>query len=150
MLQISTDTEAVLNYLDSMSGGLRKKNDMGMLLELAAQADAAETINQCSLMGKMVWNTYNALRKRNSGDEGYALLEQQFSESVHGLRTQLFEFFSQGDPAFFQRVEETYLGMTQGTLRNVVDLAHDLAELKNLQNEMKRNGAQNVAGDDQE
>jgi hypothetical protein len=37
-----------------------------------------------------------------------------------------------------ERFETTYYTMTQGSLRNLVDLAHDLNVAKGVQNEEKR------------
>jgi hypothetical protein len=45
------------------------------------------------------------------------------------------------------RFEETYLGMNQGTIRNIVDLAHDFAEIKHLQQDARHSSGNGDAKD---
>jgi hypothetical protein len=37
------------------------------------------------------------------------------------------------DDETLKRFDEVYFGMTQGVLRNLVDLSHDLSKIKDLQ-----------------
>lgn len=137
MKQLSPDIEVFLSHVESAGIGLRKRADIGLIFEYAAFHNNSDQINDLIFTGKIVWNTYSALKKRNQSDEGYDLLEKQFMESVHTLRNSLFEQSIGYTQEEQSRIEEIYLGMSQGTLRNIVDLAHDLSEIKNLQNSSK-------------
>src|SRR5690349_3859420 len=84
---LSPDTENVLTYLDQVSGsGLRKRNDMGTLLELAAAGDLHQEMNDLVFHGRHLYNLYPTLRKTSGGAEGYQLLEREFSTAVETVR----------------------------------------------------------------
>ena len=135
MQKFSDDIEALLSQLDGRGGGLRKRSDVGLLFELAASNNDFDGINAMIFNGKIIWNTYGVLRKASQEDENYSNLEKEFMLAINELRTFLFDYGEQCDEQHKKRIEETYLGMSQGTIRNIVDLAHDLAEVKNLQND---------------
>ena len=76
-MNISEDTLAVINYLhEAIEGGLRKRNDVAVVLELAAASDDAETFNHVTRLGTGAWKVYSTLRRVKPGDEGYRLLEE--------------------------------------------------------------------------
>ena len=137
-MTISEETSHVLTYLDSASGhGLRKRNDVGVLLELAAESDAHEEINALAFQGSFLFNVYQTLRRANAGGEGYATLEREFAAAVESVREHIAKLLVGADDEQVARFNETYYQATQGSLRNVVDLAHDLGVLKSVQNEQK-------------
>ncbi len=139
-MNLSEQTQSVLAYFDEYTGfNLRKKNDVGEILEIAAAKGAAEEFNALIFTGKMVWSLYAALRKITSAQDGYQNVEHEFSSAVQKLREQLAFFAVEpDDEAFKKRFEEVYLGVSQGTMRNLVDLAHDLARFKDLQGDEQR------------
>ena len=137
MKQLSPDIEVFLSHIESAGISLRKKTDIGLIFDYAALHNNFDQINDLIFTGKIVWNTYSALKKRNQTDEGYDLLEKQFMESVHTLRNSICKQSIGYTKEEQSRIEEIYLTMSQGTLRNIVDLAHDLSEIKNLQNSAK-------------
>lgn len=134
---LSDDTQAIVDYLESTDAKLRKSNDLGALLEIGAQTGAADEINAIILSGKNIWSVYGIIKKTSSNDEGFQNLEAQFMTEINTLRTAIADFLVSVSEEIYKRFEDTYLGMNQGTIRNIVDLAHDLAALKNLQNESK-------------
>jgi hypothetical protein len=137
MKQLSPDIEVFLSHIESAGISLRKRTDIGLIFDYAALYNNFDQINDLVFTGKIVWNTYSALKKRNQTDEGYDLLEKQFMESVHTLRNSICQQSIGYTKEEQSRIEEIYLTMSQGTLRNIVDLAHDLSEIKNLQNSAK-------------
>lgn len=144
-MPISNETHAVLEYFDQYSGfTLRKKNDIAELLDIASLHDEAEAFNTAVFTGKIVWNLYAQLKKITAppSDSSYHNLEQEFAKAVNELRGFLLHFatISQND-ATQQRFEETYLTVHQGTMRNIVDLAHDLARFKDMQSDAQRGKA---------
>lgn len=118
---------------------LRKKNDFAEILEVASARGAAEEFNATVFTGKVAWNLYNTLRKITSEQDGYRNVEQEFASALHDLREHLVFFAAESDDeALKKRFEQVYLGVSQGTMRNLVDLAHDLARFKDLQADEQR------------
>jgi hypothetical protein len=139
---ISADTENVLTYLDGVAGqGLRKRNDMGVLLELAAASGAYEEMNELAFHGRYLFNIYSTLRKAAPGSEGYPTLEREFSAAAEKLRELLATVLIDADDAEVERFNANYYALTHGSLRNLVDLAHDLGVLKAVQNDQKYGAA---------
>lgn len=145
MHTFSTDIEALLSHLDQRGGGLRKRSDIGLLFEHAAEAGEADIINRLVFNGKIIWSTYGLLRKTTEQTDGYANLEREFMQAMNDVRILIHEFTASWNEEHRLRFEETYLGMNQGTIRNIVDLAHDFAEIKHLQQD-----ARHSSGNDQD
>ncbi len=140
-MDLSPDTENVLNYLDQVSGGgLRKRNDVGTLLELAAARGAHKEMNDLIFHGRHLFNLYTTLRKSSAGAEGYRVLEREFTTAIETVRSLLAQLLIEADEEQITRFNETYYSMTQGGVRNVLDLAHDLGVFKAVQNERKYGG----------
>ena len=74
-------------------------------------------------------------RSIQPGDEGFRLLEEEFAIQMNGLREHLATLVNNADDETLRRFDEVYFGMTQGVIRNIVDLSHDLAKIKALQND---------------
>jgi len=133
-MQLSEDTLAVLEYLNTtIEGGLRKRNDVGTILELGATFGVAEHFNNISRTGTATWKVYSTLRRVKQGDEGFRQLEEEFALQMNALREQLATLMHNADDETLKRFDEIYFGMTQGVIRNIVDLSHDLAKIKSLQ-----------------
>ncbi|NQW30871.1 MAG: hypothetical protein HQ472_10210 [Ignavibacteria bacterium] len=133
-MQIGPDTTSVLEYLDSsVEGGLRKRNDIGVLLELGAQNSLGDTFNSIVTTGTGLWKVYGILKRLKPGAEGYSTIEIEFGNLLNEIRELLAEVINDSEDEIVQRYDDIYFGMTQGVIRNLVDLAHDLAAIKNLQ-----------------
>jgi hypothetical protein len=137
-MDLSPETENVLNYLESVSGeGLRKRNDMGTLLELASRRDADEEMNGLIFHGRHLYSLYKTLRKTGPGAEGYRVLEKEFATAIETVRDLLARVMVDAEDAEVARFNTHYYAVTHGSLRNLVDLAHDLGVLKGVQNDEK-------------
>lgn len=133
-MQLSDDTRAVIEYLEaSIEGGLRKGNDVGTILELGASLGEAELFNKITRTGTATWKVYSTLRRVRPGDEGYRQLEEEFALQMNMLREQIATLVNHADDDTLRRFDDVYFGMTQGVIRNIVDLAHDLSKIKDLQ-----------------
>ncbi|MFY8000886.1 MAG: hypothetical protein ACOVSW_19995 [Candidatus Kapaibacteriota bacterium] len=143
-MPISEQTQSVIAYFDTYSGfTLRKKNDLSEILDIAATSGDAENFNATVFTGKIVWNLYSQLRKITSGDTAYANIEQEFANAVNALREYVLLFANLSeDAAVKQRFQEVYLDVNQGTMRNLVDFAHDLARFKDMQSDAQRRSTQ--------
>jgi hypothetical protein len=135
-MQLSDDTEAVLSHLDTITeGGLRKRSDIGLLLELGASTGNYELFNSIVRYGTGLWKVYGTLRRLSPGAEGYIQMESELGQQLNGLREKLASMIETADDATLKRFDDIYFGMTQGVIRNLVDLGHDLARIKSLQND---------------
>ncbi len=133
-MQLSDDTLAVIEFLEaSIEGGLRKRNDIATILELGATLGDADLFNHISRTGTATWKVYSTLRRVQPGDEGYRQLEEEFALQMNALREHLATLVNNADDDTLRRFDEVYFGMTQGVIRNIVDLSHDLAKIKALQ-----------------
>jgi hypothetical protein len=133
-MELSPETESVINFLnESVEGGLRKRNDVGIILELAMRADNSDTFNAITLTGTGAWKVYGTLRRVRPGDEGYRLLEEEFARQLNALREHIATLMPEASDDTLRRFDDVYFGMSQGVMRNLVDLSHDLAKIKDLQ-----------------
>ena len=133
-MQLSDDTQAVIEFLEaSIEGGLRKRNDVATILELGASLGDADLFNQISRTGTATWKVYSTLRRVQPGDEGYRQLEEEFALQMNALREHLATLVNNADDETLRRFDDVYFVMTQGVIRNIVDLSHDLAKIKALQ-----------------
>ena len=133
-MDLSPDTESVINALnDALEGGLRKRNDVASILEMGASFDEHELFNKITQTGTALWKVYKTLRRQKVGADGYQLLEKEFGNQLNALREQLASMVDHADDDTVRRFDEIYFGMSQGVIRNLTDLAHDLAHIKDLQ-----------------
>lgn len=135
----SQDTEAVLRFLDSIEGvTFRKGIDLGYLLESGAITGRADIFNDIVHTGTAVWKIYSTLRRLTSGAEGYNNLEREFGLMINKLREEMATLIDGiEDDETNDRFENIYFGMTQGVIRNLVDLSHDLSHIKRLQTDSR-------------
>jgi hypothetical protein len=137
-MKFSKDTEEVLSFLDYTSGNnLRKREDMGALLETGATYGQEELISNIIFTGTYLWNVSSSIRRAGQGAEGLEKLHAEFRRSGEELREYIKLVSEKADKEINERFSEVYLPMTAGAFRNLIDLAHDLAELKNIQITLK-------------
>ena len=142
------DIEFVLDYLDSAApNGLLKRNDIGTLLELAALRDAHEAMNELIFHGRHLNGLYRSLKRGDSSVDGFSRLETEFAEAVETVRHRLAVVLVDAPAEHIERFEVQYYAATQGSLRNLLDLAHDLGVLKSVQNDRKHAGQDDTAPD---
>lgn len=128
---ISQDTLNVVNFLQNYSNNtLRKPNDLQIILEIGALKSIPQYIQQIIFLGKSIWNLHRALsRARYANANLQREIENSFYEFQSLLRTLLDGIDS---PEILNRFQTVYLETTSGCFRNTIDLAHDLAILKDL------------------
>ncbi len=137
-MTLSEETINVLDYLEQNAPqGLRKRSDLGLLLELAMRREAHEEMNDLTFNGRHLYGVYNTLRREGAGGEGYRKLEEEFSAAVERLRELMARLMADAEQEQVERFNRVYYAATHGSLRNVVDLAHDLGVMKGVQNEQK-------------
>ncbi|HOM05384.1 MAG TPA: hypothetical protein PLU67_07825 [Candidatus Kapabacteria bacterium] len=131
-MKISDDTRRVIEFLEAYSEeGLRKKNDLEVLLEISASRGDFAFANKLIFTGKSVFKLYKTFKK-STGNNADAL-KTQLSSSIEDLRRLLRSATDDADEQIKKRFEETYFVDTNGAVANLIDLSHDLSVLKDLQ-----------------
>jgi hypothetical protein len=138
-MQLSEDTLQVLSFLDYTSGNnLRKRNDLGTILEIGAATGDYETIDSIIFNGKYLWNLHILLKRENLEQDAFEKLLGEIEITVAELTKLLKKLtgsISEFDP---HRFNDIYFAGDNGAFRNLIDLAHDLSRLKEVQNTLKR------------
>ncbi|MCL5991149.1 MAG: hypothetical protein M1419_03490 [Bacteroidetes bacterium] len=135
---ISQDTNEVVKFLQDLSGGnLRKPNDLEVFLEIGASFGQEILMNDFIFNGASIWYLSQALKKIKQGEEGFNKLEKELKENLIKFQSQINTFNSFSDNETSTRISNVYLQNTQGSYLNLIDMAHDLSELKYVQNTMK-------------
>jgi predicted transcriptional regulator len=136
----SKDTEQVLSFLDEVTeSSLRKRNDLGVLLEIGASYDAFEEFNAVLFTGSFIWNLASKLKKINEREEGIDTLKKEFATATNELITNLHTLITLADEESKQRFDDIYFVDSLGAIQNLVDLSHDIAKLKQALNTLKQN-----------
>ena len=138
-MQLSEDTLQVLSFLDYTSGNnLRKRNDLGTILEIGAATGDYETIDSIIFNGKYLWNLHILLKRENLEQDAFEKLLGEIEITVAELTKLLKKLtgsIREFDP---HRFNDIYFTGDNGAFRNLIDLAHDLSRLKEVQNTLKR------------
>jgi hypothetical protein len=136
-MKISADTEKALEFLDYISGNnLRKRNDLGVILEIGASFGEDELVNDIIFYGSASWNI-SLTMKKEAGTANETRLRNQYRELLAELEGYLIELLKFGEEADVKRFNDIYLANTAGSEKNLLDLSHDLAQLKSLQKQLK-------------
>jgi hypothetical protein len=138
-MKLSEDTIQVLEFLDyTSSNTLRKRNDLGVILEVLATNNLPDLANDIIFYGAALWNTFKTFKK-NPSNEGTSKLvieiENLFNKMENFLMT-ITEFVPEDD--IIERFNKVYLKGESGSRMNIIDLSYDLNELKKVQIQMKR------------
>lgn len=132
-MELSPDTEEVLNFLDLVTGeNLRKRNDLGTILEVLAKGNKANLANDLIFYGSALWNTFKISKRNQENVESEKIraeLPQLFTK-ISDMLTEISGYLSGKDQIHFDKV---YLQSTSGCQRNIIDLCFDLNELKKVQ-----------------
>lgn len=137
-MKISKDTQEVIDFLDYYtSNHLRKRNDLAVILEIGATYNCIDLVNDIIFYGTSLWKVYSVLKKNTPDKEGYQKLENEFHDTSQKLLASINLITENFDEQTKSRFYRIYLKNTQGTLRNLIDLSFDLAQLKELQTQLK-------------
>ncbi len=132
-----TYSEDILNIIEALnakSGGkLRKENDLAILLELVSEQLDHDLLNRIIFTGKSLWKLSETIRRAGAATDATDNLEKELMRHIEDLRAYIYEAIKDKQHDSNSRFTVTYLETTQGCIRNLIDLSHDLAVLKDLQ-----------------
>ncbi len=137
-MQFSIDTLHVLEFLDYTTGGtLRKRNDLGIILETLAENNKPELANELIFYGSALWKTHKILKSSEPNE-----LLAKVQSDVDFLFIKITEIISSVTTFFksereIERFHKVYLKSDFGSKMNIIDLCYDLNELKKVQNTLK-------------
>ena len=137
-MEISQDTLLVIEALNNFSENtLRKKNDLTIILELAATYNLDKELSEFIFTGKVLWNLFKTIKRPNNDQESMSVIQKEFEVSLESIRALLVKFQTLSDKTFQKRLQDTYLEMTKGCVLNIVDLCHDFGKFKDMQTKIK-------------
>ncbi|MBM2816184.1 MAG: hypothetical protein HW421_2946 [Ignavibacteria bacterium] len=139
-MQISTDTEEVLNFLDFASqGNLRKRADLGCILEVGARTGNPDLINKLIHHGSSIYNISTILRRDKLSDDEIINFEKEIENQFQTFFDLLVQISQESeDEAVRDRFEKIYLNDSSGARSNAIDLSFDLTILKDVQTQMRK------------
>lgn len=138
-MDLSEDTLRVLEFLDfTSSQTLRKREDLGIILETLATNNKPELANEIIFYGSALWGTYRILKKQTGNDLTLNLKKEveELFEKLNELITQVVEFIEEEE--IINRFNKVYLRRDIGARMNIIDLCYDLNELKKVQLKLRK------------
>ncbi|MGB5873951.1 MAG: hypothetical protein WBG01_10570 [Bacteroidota bacterium] len=131
-MQLSTQTATLLNELDVLSRNrLTHRDDLGLLLELAAHHRNTGLLDSLSFLAKFVSRTYGMLQRIEKNTEGYGNLEREFGENLEKGKSLLRSLLQAAPSDVRGHFETTYLTMHPLALEKLLALYYDLSWYKN-------------------
>jgi hypothetical protein len=133
-MEYSEDILQIIEALNIKSGNsLRKEADLAVILELIAAKLDHELLNRIVFSGKSLWKISETLRRASGSSELTDKLEYELKRHINDLVELISNAIEDAEEYVVSRFNVTYLEITQGSVRNLIDLSHDLALLKELQ-----------------
>ena len=136
-MEIGKDIEQLLELMAEYSENtLRKPQDLAAILEIAAQSAKADSINLMLLYSSSLWNLYKTAQRQTQNKE---ILQREIAKSANELSLAISHIAATIDDEYIKtRFENLYYGNDQGSIMNLIDIAHDFDILKKLQTEAKQ------------
>lgn len=133
-MEISQDTQNFINAVDEYTQGkLRKKNDVSVCFEVGATFGGEQELASLIFNGKVLWNLSQKIKTTSKDAEGLENVQREFEKALEYQRNNLLSVQSQLDEKDAKRFQEIYLDMTRGAVLNIIDISHDFAIIKDMQ-----------------
>ncbi len=131
-MQLSPSTSTLVDALDAFSQHkLTRKNDLGILVELAMHAERQRALEELSFTAKFISRTYGIMRRIGAQDKAYEGLSRQCAEQLEkaeALGRSLLELA----PAETQKAfSAAYYARSPEALERHLALLYDLSWYKN-------------------
>ncbi len=137
-MNLSQDTKEILQFLDhTTNNGLRKRNDIGAILELSASYNELDTFENLLFNGSALWNIHQTLKRNIDDIENTHKLRTESLTLANDIKQLLEVIIGEEYQDINDRFDKTYFVETSGSFSNLIDLSHDMAQLKNVIIRMK-------------
>ncbi len=138
-MKISKDTKEILAFMDySANGNIRKRDDLSLILELSATYNEVDIFNDIIFSATSLWKIYKAIKNAEQETEVMEKLKKESIIQADYLKSKLKLLIGDENISINARFEEVYYPNSSGAFYNLIDLAHDLAELKKIQMNQKK------------
>jgi cyclopropane fatty-acyl-phospholipid synthase-like methyltransferase len=138
-MKLSEDTTRVLNLLDDYTdNNLRKRNDIGAIIEVCASTNNANLLNKLIFAGKSTWNLSQSNKQTEIKQESAELIQKEFMRSMNEVKSLLEKIVDYADNDLQARFETIYFQMSSGSIKNLIDLSYDLSKIKDLQSKRRK------------
>jgi hypothetical protein len=139
-MNISDETKNIIDFLQEISENkLRKADDLALIIEVSASYDGFEELKKLAFVGSSIKNINSTIKRAQQNSDGIDKLFQELQNSLIEFQNLLSEYYTFLDEKSKKRIQDIYLEKSQGSYRNIIDFAHDLALFKDLQAKLKEN-----------
>ncbi len=138
-MELLPSTVEFVSKLDSFSAHkLSRRDDLGVLIDLASRSGRSEILDELSFLAKFVSKCHAIMMRIGPGGQGYDKLMAEYTANLEKARTLLRSLFSSSTPNLQRHFESTYLDMSHQSLQNLLALFYDLSWYKNWQIDVSR------------
>jgi hypothetical protein len=131
-MQLSDATHALLAELEALSSGrLKRREDLGALLELATRSSKEAALEELSFYAKFVSRSYRIIERIGRDGEGYDRLNSEFMNALERCRSLMRSIAEAAPSPTRERLESHYLQLSASSLEALLALASDLTWYKN-------------------
>jgi hypothetical protein len=122
----------LLEQIESAAGGkLTRRDDLALLLALSKGENGRQTLEDLSFHAKAARRIHGIMERIGRDGEGYDKLEKEFALRLDRTTTLLSDLLRGAPADVAGRLQKDYLGMTPGSLQNLLALMYDLSWYKN-------------------
>ncbi len=131
-MHLSPSTSTLVDALDDFSQHkLTRKDDLGVLVELAMQSGAKAALDDLGFTAKFISRTYGIMRRIGAQDTAYEGLSRQFAEQLEKAEAQERSLLRHAPAATQEHFASTYHARSQEALQHHLSLLYDLSWYKN-------------------
>lgn len=127
------ETSLLLLELDRLSAGrLKRRKDLGLLLELGAGPGRRGTLDDLSFSAKFLVRARGMMQRLGPGAEGYDRLSAEFGSHMEKAAAHCRRLLDGAPEGVRRDFADTYLSLTGAGVNNFLELCHDLGWYKNM------------------
>lgn|GEM_PF-842888 len=132
-MNLSDDTSEIMNFLDmATNSSLRKRNDIGTILELSATYNEIDNFWDLLFHCTSFWNIHLTLKRNIDKSDDISKLKIELSKEAEEIRRILTKIIGYESKQINERFQKTYIIESSGTFANLLDLSHDMAQVRKL------------------
>jgi len=131
-MTLSPPTIAILGTLDTASRGqLKRRDDLGVLLELGAPPERAAALDDLAFRAKFLTRAFGIMQRIGREGNGYDRLESEFAANMDVARGHVRTLLRGAPDIVRDPFTASYLSMTPAGLSHLMALLGDLTWYKN-------------------